>query len=111
MSAEPAYKAEGAIIFKASVHTKNADGSTSISVGFPVCEVTDWIGEDQATTVAELLCRGERYDALADALNKLSMLALQSDRYRADADYRDAVDAGLALTLTPSPKPLKEDVE
>jgi hypothetical protein len=68
MSAEPAYSATGTMIHKAPVHTKLAEGGTSISLGFPVCEVTEWVGEEQASTVADLLCRGEQVDALREAL-------------------------------------------
>jgi hypothetical protein len=71
MSEEPAYYANGATIHKAPVRTRNQNGSTNISLGFPVCELTDWVGEEQAETVAELLCRGERYDELVKALTGL----------------------------------------
>jgi len=71
MSAEPAYSAIGTMIHKAPVHTKLAEGGTSITLGFPVCEVTEWVGAEQASTVADLLCRGEQYDAVVDVAKAL----------------------------------------
>lgn len=41
----------------------------------------------------------ERNAALTDALHRLTMLGLQSDRYREDAEFREVVDAGLSLTV------------
>jgi hypothetical protein len=38
-------------------HSKNADGSTSVSMGFPVCAVTGWVsdGDKIADLIARLL--------------------------------------------------------
>lgn len=53
------------------------------------------------------------HDALVEALHGVSILGLQSTRYRDDADFRDAVDVGLSLTVfaeTPA-NPIEEVVD
>src|SRR5689334_16005634 len=40
------------------------------------------------------------YTDLVEALYRLSMIGLQSDAYRQDAEFRDAVDSGISLTQT-----------
>jgi len=52
------YYAKGLEVWKAPRETK-VEGGTSISVGFPVCTVSDYVGEEGASSVAELLHLGE----------------------------------------------------
>ena len=108
MSANPAYLAKGLTIHKAPVSTRNEDGSINISLGFPVCVVTEYVGEEQASTVAELLCLGERADTLSQALTGLL------DRYTAlvncgdcgnwDPESEDEVKAARAALALPLPE-------
>lgn len=65
------------------------------------------IREDQIAALCDVallrlarLTEAEHNDAAAlrEALRVLSVLSLQSDRYRDDADFRDAVDSGLYLS-------------
>ena len=41
--------------------------------------------------------RTQPHPAILDAAYRLAMLGLQSDRYTEDMDYRDAIDAILAI--------------
>lgn len=69
------YQADGAIVRKLPAETKQADGTTLISVGFPVCRMSEYCG-DQAETLAALLNDAEGVrdlrTALADAHRVLS---------------------------------------
>lgn len=57
--AKPTYYAKGGSVRKASVHTRNDDGSTSMTLDFPVCSMTSIVGDDAAETLATLMNRGE----------------------------------------------------
>lgn len=58
------FRAEGRTIFKEPVERKNADGSTSITIGFPVFEVTDYVTnpEHVAKVVAEMMSSSPLFD-------------------------------------------------
>lgn len=121
MSAEPVYSAKGAVIHKAPVHTRNDDGSTNITLGFPVCEVSDWVGEDQASTVAELLCRGERYDELESAIRSAhwaleqaaeDLIAFETGtRVKQSVSTTTVITAALAKIVALSPNPIVPAIE
>lgn len=49
--------------------TKNEDGSTSMSLGFPVCKVEEFITEPRG--VLELMNKGNSHEALLEALGGL----------------------------------------
>ena len=55
------YRADGRKVFKEAVETKNEDGSTSISIGFPVLEVWEHLTEPVkfAEHVAKVLSEKE----------------------------------------------------
>jgi hypothetical protein len=55
------YAAEGAIIRKLPTETRTENG-VKISIGFPVCTLTEWCDE-QAEAVAEIMNRGEAFEA------------------------------------------------
>lgn len=55
---EPPYYAKDGRVWKRPIHTKQPDGSTNISLGFPVCEMSDAVGDDAADTVAALMNAG-----------------------------------------------------
>ena len=57
--AEPPYIAEGLDVRKRPVVRKNPDGSETVTVGFPVCRATDWIGPEGAKTIAAMLSFAE----------------------------------------------------
>lgn len=56
--AEPYYAKDG-MVWKHPIHTKHADGSTGITIGFPVCEMHDAVGADSAEIVAQLMNAGD----------------------------------------------------
>jgi hypothetical protein len=69
MSIPLIYKADGRIIRKLPVETK-IEGGSRFSIGFPVCTISEYV-EDQGEAVADLLNRGEAYDAKdVEALQK-----------------------------------------
>lgn len=55
------YAAEGATIRKLPTETPTENG-VKISIGFPVCTLTEWC-DDQAEAVAEIMNRGEAFEA------------------------------------------------
>jgi hypothetical protein len=59
-SSEPLYFADGLTVRKRPVHTPDGKGGANITLGFPVCTVSDWLGEDGAITLAEMLCLAEK---------------------------------------------------
>lgn len=69
------YYAEAGIVWKAPIRTPNADGTTCISIGFPVCTMHEAVGAGTAETVAKLMNAGEavnRGEADGRALDELS---------------------------------------
>lgn len=52
------YYARDGWVHKAPVQHDKQDGSTSFSLGFPVCEMSEYVGEDAAETVALLMNQG-----------------------------------------------------
>lgn len=52
-----AFEVHGDVVFKKAVHTDNGNGSTNISIGFPVCTVSEWVNAEE---VAKILDAGER---------------------------------------------------
>lgn len=56
---DPLYYAEGRTVFKRPVSQQKADGSTTTSLGFPVCEASEWVGDEGASAIAALLTAGE----------------------------------------------------
>jgi hypothetical protein len=57
------FHAEGRRIFKSAVQTDRPDGSGSISLGFPVLEVFDYVtnAEEIANAVAEALSKSDAF--------------------------------------------------
>lgn len=68
----PAFRAEGDQVFKNPVTKHNDDGSRSITMGFPVCTVSEWVkgadGLSPAETVAGLLNQSQAATQMLDAL-------------------------------------------
>ena len=63
MTDEPLYYAKGDTIFKRSVHKQKEGGGSTISLGFPVCTLTEFVGTDGAQFIADALNKhdtGER---------------------------------------------------
>jgi hypothetical protein len=56
-SSAPYYAKDGKV-WKRPIRTKNADGSTSITLGFPVCTMHETVGKEAAETVAALMNAG-----------------------------------------------------
>lgn len=59
---EGPYYAQAGMVWKRPVKTKNADGSTTISIGFPVCQMHDCVGPEAAAGVAHLMNVGAKSD-------------------------------------------------
>jgi hypothetical protein len=77
------YYARDGLVYKAPVQHDKPDGSTSFSLGFPVCKVLEYVGEDAAETVALLMNQGEQATHLREvnaALRKaLSQITWELD--------------------------------
>jgi len=56
------YYAKDGRVWKSPVQRKNDDGSTTISIGFPVCRMDEAVGDGAAETVAYLMNRGADRD-------------------------------------------------
>jgi len=65
---EPLYFAEGLTVRKSPLESLADDGSTHITLGLPVATVSEYLDETGAQAVATLLCRGEAFETLVDAL-------------------------------------------
>lgn len=81
----PLYYAKHGMVWKRPVEKKHEDGSTTVSLGFPVCKLHEAC-EGQEEQIAEMLCRAESHDALVKALEEarseieqLRVLALLGD--------------------------------
>lgn len=59
----PYYAKAGAVWKHPERHRKD-NGTTTITVGFPVCTMSDFAGDEAAETVAALMNRGDRLDAV-----------------------------------------------
>lgn len=57
-------------IWKAPVRTKNDDGTTSITMGFPCATAHEAVGQEGAETMAAMLCQAQHYPALLAALKE-----------------------------------------
>lgn len=64
------YEAIGTVIRKKPVQTKTETG-TSFEIGFPACEVTEYLDEDGAKAVAGLMNRGDVLPEVIEALKEL----------------------------------------
>ena len=56
------YYAKEMKVWRKPKHTKNGDGSTSISMGFYVCKVSNSIGYEGAKAIAESLNKTHKID-------------------------------------------------
>ncbi len=65
----PLYYAKHGMVWKRPVEKKHEDGSTTVSLGFPVCKLHEAC-EGQEEQIAEMLCRAESHDALVKALEE-----------------------------------------
>lgn len=48
-----AYRLDGRTIHKEPVETKNADGSSNIALGFPVCTASEWVDPEVVLNILE----------------------------------------------------------
>lgn len=77
------YAAEGATIRKLPVETPTENG-VKISIGFPVCTLSEWC-DDQAEAVAEIMNRGEAYEANQARISELEDRLRDAIRIAAEA--------------------------
>lgn len=73
--------------------------SPSWTVQCDKCTATMGYSDERDEAIAAWNRRPSSEAGKGEALRVLSMLGLQSERYKQDADFRDAVDTGLALTV------------
>lgn len=111
---EPAvpYYAKGGSVRKASIHTPNGDGTTTITLDFPVCHMDPACGDEAAAAVATLMNMGDaaqRADAERDGVLALERMSARVkaalvawnyaqgtatvDEDRADTDFGAMMDA------------------
>lgn len=64
---KPLYYARGLDVFKSPIRKSYRNGSHSIEMGFRVCTVTDELGPEGATTLAEMLVIAEAQSTEAAA--------------------------------------------
>lgn len=92
------YYAEGRMVLRAPIKTDNADGTSSISIGFPVCKMHE-AAADQAAIMAFLLNQGAAaQDLLAGA--KLALATAESWIHDSQ-DGTSSLESNLA-TLEPA---------
>lgn len=53
------YEAIDGVVFRKSVEMRNDDGTTSYTLGFPVCRPDKAVGAEQANTIAMLMNAGD----------------------------------------------------
>jgi hypothetical protein len=70
------YYAKDGVVWKRPVETKTAGGSR-ISIVFPVCKMSDIVGEEGAETVAELMNQGDAIPLLLKALQDIAAIENQ----------------------------------
>lgn len=58
------YYAEGRTVHRAPLAKETPTGQ-SISLGFPVCELSDWVGDEAAQIIADALNEAQRRATLA----------------------------------------------
>ena len=67
---EPLYYAKNQTVFKSPVETTKPDGTRAITMGFPVCTMSEYLSAGAAEAVAELMSQGERVPAMEGALRR-----------------------------------------
>jgi hypothetical protein len=91
--AKARYYAKGEVVFKAPVEKRKADGTTSITIGFPVCKVSDYIGPEGAASLAEMLCVAE--DANGAPPRPSEKVTLDYTNYRGERAIRTITPWGV----------------
>src|SRR4051812_7987354 len=84
---EPAYYAEGLVVHKRPIR-RPIPGGAEITAGFPVCTVTDFVGEEGAVTIAAVLSLNEalaRADEPEDACIACAVPFKEGDLVLGDA--------------------------
>jgi hypothetical protein len=92
------YYAKDREVFQRPVTTDNGDGTKSISIGFPICTMTDYCAS-QADIVAGLMNRGDATAVLVEALEAARAVILGMPSAHVD-EYLAPIDAALALAGT-----------
>ena len=75
--------------------TENEDGSTSMSLGFPVCKVEEFITEPKG--VLELMNKGDCHDDLLEALENEEVLINHCQSVLEDYLIPNSLDADEAI--------------
>lgn len=90
---------DGRTIFKAPVSKPQPGGGISMTIGFPVCEVFEYVKNPEA--VAKLLTLGEQADAPADCPKcKAIIEMLESEKKRLVGRLADEAPGGLPRVAT-----------
>lgn len=80
------YEAIGMVIRKKPIHTKTENGN-SLEIGFPVCEVTEYLDENGAKAVAVLMNQGDVFNELLNAAN--NTVEGLAEEYFINSDHDD----------------------
>lgn len=54
------YFAKDGMVWKHPLHRHNDNGTTTISIGFPICKMHEAVGDEAAEQVAELMNLGHK---------------------------------------------------
>lgn len=60
---------DGVTVFANPIVTHHPNGSSSITIGFPICKICEWVSPPKA--VVQILNLGEQAVALVDVLERL----------------------------------------
>lgn len=90
-------------VLKKPIHTNHNDGSTSITVGFPICIMHDAVGTEGGAIVAELMNRGDHFDDMLKALH--AALWLLKDIQSTPGVVQKQIEAVIAKTIPPTTNP------
>ena len=95
---KPAYRAEGDQVLKNPVTTEQSDGSKSVTLGFPICTVSEWAtGENETGAQALARMLSER-DRLREQ-NAAMLEALKAAVPKLQAYYIATLDRGIGVQI------------
>ena len=69
---EPTYSAEGNVILHKPVEKTRDDGKKAVALGFQVATVNEFLNDGAAEEIADLLNKGEKFDALLNTLRRIA---------------------------------------
>lgn len=100
MTDEPLYYVQGDTVIKRPVRTPKDGGDATVSLGFPVCTVSKYVGSDAAPFIADALNKHEASGVMDKPTNwiaELTATAVGQVRARLQED----LDSGRFMTGAP----------